>query len=166
MKRDFVPPTDPVLRASAAVVDNFETSELRVLISDMFDTMRDAHGVGLAAPQIGVSARVIVFENTKEIPEREIFVIPATILINPVITSSEGAVEDWEGCLSIPGIRGWVTRSSEIQYKAQDVDGHWIAGSASGMHARIIQHEIDHLNGILFPDITGVTEPFERPVDV
>ncbi|VVE23890.1 peptide deformylase [Pandoraea horticolens] len=163
MKREFLLPGAPLLRQIAIPVDVFQTPELRDLIDDMFETMRDGRGVGLAAPQIGVSKRVIVFEfaGGDRAPGQP--PVPATVLINPTITSSEGSVEDWEGCFSVPGYRGWVTRAERIHYLAQGFCGERIEGIAEGFHARIIQHEIDHLNGVLYTDIANRVEPFARP---
>jgi peptide deformylase len=162
MERTFLPFESPMLRQVAAPVTAFGTDELRALVADMFDTMRSGRGVGLAAPQIGISQRIVVLEfpGGERAPGEA--PVPPTALINPVITSGDGAVEDIEGCFSVPGKRGYVTRHSRISYLAYDVDGNEIGGEARGFHARIIQHEIDHLNGVLYVDIANRTEPWDR----
>jgi len=162
MKRKFLLPDSPILRKIASKVDTFGTADLQTLIDDMFETMRNGAGVGLAAPQIGVSRQIIVFEFEGGERAPGAASIPATVLINPEITYSEGCAEDWEGCFSIPGYRGWVTRFTRIQYIAQGFHGERLEGQAEGFHARIIQHEIDHLNGVLYTDIANKTELYER----
>ncbi|WP_024302322.1 peptide deformylase [Pseudogulbenkiania sp. MAI-1] len=153
MKRDFLPQDHPMLRQHAAPVTAFDTPELHDLVQDMFDTQFAGNGVGLAAPQIGVPLRVIVFayaggERAPGAPE-----IPPTVLINPEITPESGQLEeDWEGCFSVPGRREQVPRWHAIRYRAQDLQGSPVEGRAEGFHARIIQHEVDHLNGTLFID--------------
>lgn len=154
MKRDFLPQDHPMLRQHAAPVTAFDTPELHVLVQDMFDTQFAGNGVGLAAPQIGVPLRVIVFayaggERAPGAPE-----IPPTVLINPEINpdESEQLEEDWEGCFSVPGRREQVPRWQAIRYRALDIQGRPVEGRAEGFHARIIQHEVDHLNGTLFID--------------
>ncbi|MBH3424546.1 MULTISPECIES: peptide deformylase [Pseudomonas] len=163
MIRTFLPPDAPLLREVATQVDRFSTDELRTLVSDMFETMRDGRGVGLAAPQIGVSARIIVFEfsgDEERAPGEPL--IPPSVLINPVILSGEGWAEGREGCFSIPGKIGIVPRYTTIEYTAQDIDGLKVQGKAEGFHARIIQHEVDHLNGILYIDIASEVSPYQR----
>lgn len=146
---------DPVLRQTARPVSDFTSPALRVLSETMLAVMRHEHGVGLAAPQIGVSLRMIVYELSEEI-ERDgqtISMIPTTILVNPSFTPlSDDKAVGWEGCLSIPGYRGRVERWLHIRYSAQDLNGNVITGDAHGFHSRIIQHETDHLNGILYID--------------
>jgi len=143
---------DPVLLQEAAPVTEFATAELARLIEDMFDTMQAAGGVGLAAPQIGISWQVVVFgfEASARYPEAE--EVPQTILINPRITPLGSEEEsDWEGCLSLPGLRGAVPRYSRIRYQGFDPAGQPIDRLAEGFHARVVQHECDHLIGRLYP---------------
>lgn len=122
------------------------------LLEDMRDTMRAQDGVGLAAPQIGVNLRVVIFgvERNPRYPDAE--VIPQTVLINPSITVLDEEIEeDWEGCLSLPGLRGRVPRNRNIRYHGLDEQGVPVEREASGFHARVVQHECDHLDGILYP---------------
>lgn len=126
--------------------------ELRALLQDMRDTMQSLNGAGLAAPQIGVNLRVVIFgvEKSPRYPDAE--AVPQTVLINPSITVLDEIIkEDWEGCLSLPGLRGLVPRFQNIRYKGYDEQGAPIERSASGFHARVVQHECDHLDGILYP---------------
>ncbi|MCP5268877.1 MAG: peptide deformylase [Zoogloeaceae bacterium] len=143
---------DPRLLAVARPVLDFNTPALAALIDDMFDTMRAAGGVGLAAPQIGVGLQLVIFgfESSDRYPDAE--AVPQTILLNPVITPQSDE-EDlaWEGCLSVPGMRGEVPRFSAIRYQGQAPDGSPIDRSVSGFHARVVQHECDHLSGMLYP---------------
>ncbi|MFZ2268246.1 MAG: peptide deformylase [Azonexus sp.] len=143
---------DPRLLQLAAPVTAFATAELHALIADMFDTMQAAGGVGLAAPQIGVSRQLVIFgfEASERYPEAE--AVPQTILINPHITPL-GNDEDnaWEGCLSVPGLRGEVPRFSRIRYQGFDPEGEVIDRTVEGFHARVVQHECDHLIGRLYP---------------
>jgi peptide deformylase len=130
----------------------FDTPELHALLADMRDTMHALDGVGLAAPQIGVSLRVIIFEvsSNPRYPEAE--TVPQTVLINPVITPLSDAMEEgWEGCLSVPGMRGLVPRYTHLRYQGRDEYGALIDRTVSGFHARVVQHECDHLDGILYP---------------
>jgi peptide deformylase len=144
---------DPRLNRVAKPVLNFDTPELRQLISDMRETMLLANGAGLAAPQIGVDLQVVLFgsgESNPRYPLEE--PIPETILINPVITPlSQEEQLGWEGCLSVPGLRGQVPRFRHIRYSGFDGRGHPIEREVSDFHARIVQHECDHLFGILYP---------------
>jgi peptide deformylase len=143
---------DPLLLEHAAPVEVFGTPELRSLISDLFDTMQATGGVGIAAPQIGVSLQVVIFgfDVSDRYPEAE--AVPMTVLINPVLTPlSDEMVDGWEGCLSVPGLRGEVPRYTQLRYQGFDVEGQLIDRSVSGFHARVVQHECDHLNGILYP---------------
>ncbi|KWS94196.1 peptide deformylase [Pseudomonas amygdali pv. morsprunorum] len=163
MIRAFLPPDAPLLRKVSAQVDKFSNDELRTLVDDMFETMRDGNGVGLAAPQIGVDARIIVIEfsgNEERAPGES--PVPPTVLINPVITSGVGRTEGREGCFSVPGKIGIVPRYATIEYTAQDMDGLNVRGKAEGFHARIIQHEVDHLNGILYIDIASEVSLYQR----
>jgi len=133
-------------------VEEFATPELDQLITDMWDTMEAENGAGLAAPQIGVNIRVVIFgyEENPRYPEAP--PIPQTILINPVIeTLTDQMEQGWEGCLSVPGMRGVVPRHTEIRYTGYDPDGNPVDRLASGFHARVVQHECDHLDGILYP---------------
>jgi len=143
---------DARLLRRADTVDEFGTAQLRELLADMRDTMRAYEGVGLAAPQIGVSLRVVIFgaQSSPRYPDAE--AVPDTVLINPVITPlGEDVEEDWEGCLSVPGLRGMVPRYHSIRYTGFDQQGGPIDRSVSGFHARVVQHECDHLDGILYP---------------
>lgn len=143
---------DPLLYEKAAPVEQFGTPHLEELVSDMFDTMAALKGAGLAAPQIGVSQRVVIFgfESNPRYPEAE--PVPTTVLVNPTIEPlGEETEEDWEGCLSVPGLRGRVERHSRIRYQGYDQTGGVIDRVVSGFHARVVQHECDHLDGILYP---------------
>ena len=157
---------DARLLRVAQPVTHFDTDELHLLVSDMLDTMRAANGAGLAAPQIGVDLQLVVFgtrEANPRYPDRPL--VPPTVLINPVITPLGKAEEDdWEGCLSVPGLRGLVPRWSKIRYTGFDQYGDPIDRTVDGFHARVVQHECDHLIGRLYPtrmrDLTqlGYTE--------
>lgn len=143
---------DPRLLRIAEKVTAFDTAELHALLADMRDTMHVMNGVGLAAPQIGVNLRVVIFEvaGNPRYPEAE--AVPQTVLINPVITTLKKKMEDdWEGCLSVPGLRGIVPRYTDIRYRGYDEYGEVIDRTVSGFHARVVQHECDHLDGILYP---------------
>jgi peptide deformylase len=143
---------DPRLLAPAAPVTAFDTAELEALIADMFDTMTVSGGVGLAAPQIGVGLQVVVFgfERSERYPDAP--PVPQTVLLNPVITPLDDVTEEgWEGCLSVPGLRGMVPRSVKIRYQGFDPQGQPIDRIAEGFHARVVQHECDHLLGVLYP---------------
>ncbi len=143
---------EPLLLAQAAPVETFDTPELHTLIADMFETMEANGGVGIAAPQIGVSLQVVIFgfEISERYPDAS--AIPRTILINPVITPLSDEMEDgWEGCLSVPGLRGVVPRHIKLRYQGFDEYGQPIDRVAEGFHARVVQHECDHLLGVLYP---------------
>jgi peptide deformylase len=143
---------EPALLQIAEPVTAFGTPELRALLEDMFDTMDARDGAGLAAPQIGVSQRVVIFgvEGNPRYPEAER--VPTTVLINPEITVSAPEMESgWEGCLSVPGMRGLVDRHARIRYRGFDAEGNRVEREAQGFHARVVQHECDHLDGILYP---------------
>lgn len=143
---------DPLLLEVAMNVEKFNTPELDALILDMQDTMASLDGAGLAAPQIGVSLQVVIFgfEKNTRYPDAE--VVPFTVLINPKITSlTEEIEEGWEGCLSVPGMRGMVPRFTRLRYQGLDQHGNTIDRSVDGFHARVVQHECDHLQGILYP---------------
>jgi peptide deformylase len=143
---------DPRLLAVSEPVRRFNTPELATLLTDMQDTMQHLNGAGLAAPQIGVNLRVVIFgvAQNPRYPDAES--VPFTVLINPVLTPLGSDVEDgWEGCLSVPGMRGLVPRYRDLQYTGKDAAGQRIDRRASGFHARVVQHEVDHLDGILYP---------------
>lgn len=143
---------DPVLYRVAEPVTDFNTTELHTLIADMFDTMAAQNGAGLAAPQIGVSQRVVIFgiEANPRYPGAE--PVPTTVLINPQIEFLTTETDDaWEGCLSVPGLRGVVTRYTHLRYTGFDQHGVPFAREAQGFHARVVQHECDHLDGVLYP---------------
>lgn len=143
---------DPRLLQCAEPITNFGSRELFDLVADMRDTMHAANGAGLAAPQIGVGLRVVIFgvEKNPRYPDAE--EVPQTVLINPVISYlSEAMEEGWEGCLSVPGMRGRVPRYLKLRYQGRDENGAVIDRSVSGFHARVVQHECDHLDGILYP---------------
>jgi len=143
---------DPLLYRKAEPVKGFKTPELDALVADMFDTMAALNGAGLAAPQIGVSQRVVIFsvESNPRYPEVE--PVPTTVLINPILTPIGDEMEEgWEGCLSVPGLRGLVTRHKSLRYTGFDQHGTPIDRTVSGFHARVVQHESDHLDGILYP---------------
>jgi peptide deformylase len=142
----------PVLREKAKPVDAFDSPELRELIGDMKDTMAALDGAGLAAPQIGVSRRVVIFgvHANPRYPDAED--VPFTVLVNPKLTMLTRDVEEgWEGCLSVPGMRGIVPRYLKLRYTGFDEQGQPIDRIAEGFHARVVQHEVDHLDGILYP---------------
>lgn len=143
---------DPRLWEIAKPVKQFATPELRQLIMDMHDTMEAEQGAGLAAPQIGVGLQVVIFGvgHNPRYPDAE--QVPYTVLINPSISPvGKNMEEDWEGCLSVPGMRGLVPRYKAIRYQGFDVNKKPIDRTVSGFHARVVQHECDHLQGILYP---------------
>jgi peptide deformylase len=152
---------DPRLREVAIPVDAFDTPELHELIGDMFDTMEAADGAGLAATQIGVLKRVMIFgvDSNPRYPDAE--QVPTTVLVNPEFSVvSDEVAGVWEGCLSVPGMRGYVERRARIKYRGFDQFGMMIEREADGFHAVVFQHEIDHLNGILYPDRITDREKF------
>lgn len=150
--RDVLKMGDPRLFTPAAAVTAFGTPELHALLADMHDTMRALNGAGLAAPQIGVGLQVVIFEVNGNPRYPEVEPVPFTVLINPVLTPlSEAMEEGWEGCLSVPGMRGLVPRHSRLRYQGFDAAGQIIDRSVAGFHARVVQHETDHLHGILYP---------------
>lgn len=143
---------DPRLLAVSEPVRAFDTPELESLLADMRDTMQNLNGAGLAAPQIGVSARVVIFgmDHNPRYPDAD--AVPYTVLINPTLTPlSEEMEEGWEGCLSVPGMRGLVPRYRQLRYAGFDGRGQPISREVEGFHARVVQHEVDHLDGILYP---------------
>jgi len=150
--REILKMGDPRLLRVAQPVREFGTSELRALIDDMFDTMAAARGVGLAAPQIGEDLQLVIFgvDHSERYPDAP--TVPMTVLLNPVVTPlSDEMEEGWEGCLSVPGLRGVVPRCTRIRYAGFDPDGRAIDREAEGFHARVVQHECDHLIGRLYP---------------
>jgi peptide deformylase len=175
MIRDVLRMGDPRLLQRSVPVTAFGTPELDLLLVDLRDTMAAEHGAGLAAPQIGVLQQVVIFgfEDNQRYPDAE--PVPYTELVNPVLTPlSDERDEDWEGCLSVPGLRGVVPRYRHLRYEGFDPHGRPIRREVSGFHARVVQHECDHLLGILYPmrmrDFTrfGFTEvlfPDNPPVD-
>ena len=151
--REILKMGDPRLLRVAEPVRAFNTPELRSLIADMFETMHSVHGAGLAAPQIGVDLALVIFgfaQNNQRYPDAP--PVPETVLINPQVTPLDDAEEEgWEGCLSVPGLRGVVPRFARIRYTGFDPAGAPIAREAEGFHARVVQHECDHLIGTLYP---------------
>jgi peptide deformylase len=150
--REVLKMGDPRLLAPARPVEDFASPDLAHLIVDMHDTMRSLNGAGLAAPQIGVGLQVVIFEvsGNPRYPDAE--QVPFTVLINPVLTPLSDVMEDgWEGCLSVPGMRGLVPRHVSLRYQGFDAAGQPIDRSVSAFHARVVQHEVDHLHGILYP---------------
>ncbi len=164
--RDILKMGDPRLLRVAQPVTEFDTDALHTLVADMVDTMHAASGAGLAAPQIAVDLQVVIFGTDAPNPRYpDAPVVPRTVLVNPVITPLEGGEEDgWEGCLSVPGLRGLVPRWSRIRYTGFDLYGDPLDRTVDGFHARVVQHECDHLIGRLYPtrmrDLTqlGFTE--------
>jgi len=148
---------DPILLMKAAPVEQFDTPELHALIQDLEDTMKHMNGAGIAAPQIGESVRLVIF-GQKDSDERknprypDADAVPYTVLINPTLNPVGSEIEkDWEGCLSVPGMRGIVPRHLRLHYTGFDQYGNKIDRLVSGFHARVVQHECDHLDGILYP---------------
>jgi peptide deformylase len=142
---------EPLLRQVAASVTRFD-EELASLVADMDDTMRALSGAGIAAPQIGVGLRVVIFELKDNPRYPQLTPVPYTVLVNPQLTVlGEQQEEGWEGCLSVPGMRGLVPRYRRLRYQGFDASGAPIDRTVEGFHARVVQHEVDHLDGILFP---------------
>lgn len=164
--RPIVTSEDPLLRKKSKKVTRFGKS-LRGLVEDMFDSMYAANGLGLAAPQIGVLQRVFIVEMPPELDEDDNEVAPgeAYVLINPEIVKARGEEEMDEGCLSVPGYRGLVTRATQVTIKGQDVDGHKVRYRVDGLLAHAFQHELDHLDGILYIDLIDSPDKLYR-VDV
>lgn len=166
---------DPRLLERARPVERFDTPELHALVRDLRDTMQALNGAGIAAPQIGVGLQVVIFGLTRNPRYPDAEEVPFTVLVNPELTPTDETLEEgWEGCLSVPGMRGLVPRYRSVRYRGYDVQGNAIDRTVSGFHARVVQHECDHLNGILYPmrirDLTkfGFTEvlfPDLAPVD-
>ncbi len=153
MIRDILRMGDPRLLEIAAPVARFGTPELAALLTDLWETMRAANGAGLAAPQIGVPLRVVIFGDAgRNVRYPEAPVVPETVLINPVLEPlSEELEEGWEGCLSVPGLRGVVPRHVHLRYRGFNAAGQAIDRTVDGFQARVVQHECDHLDGILYP---------------
>lgn len=166
---------DPRLLEVAQKVKKFSTPELNALIQDMHETMEALNGAGLAAPQIGVGLQVVIFgmKRNPRYPDAE--EVPYTVLVNPKLVSlTEEIEQDWEGCLSVPGLRGMVPRFARLRYRGSDQYGRSIDRSVEGFHARVVQHECDHLQGILYPmritdfrtfGFTDVLFPGQAPMD-
>jgi len=150
--REILKMGDPRLLRVAQSVTAFDTPELHALVADMFDTMAAARGAGLAAPQIGVDLQLVIFGFSSNERYPDAPPVPQTVLINPTITPlGEVEEDDWEGCLSVPGLRGMVPRFTRIRYTGFDAKGVAIECEAEGFHARVVQHECDHLIGRLYP---------------
>jgi peptide deformylase len=163
---------EPLLLQRAKEVIELDTPELHALIADMNDTMREKNGAGIAAPQIGVSLRVVIFEVSADPRYPEAESVPYTVLINPILTPLSMEMEaGWEGCLSVPGLRGVVPRYRYLRYQGVDQVGNAIDRTVSGFHARVVQHEYDHLEGILYPmrienmQTFGFTDVLSAPVE-
>jgi peptide deformylase len=150
--REVLKMGDPRLLAVAEPVRDFGSPEMEGLLADMRDTMQHLNGAGLAAPQIGVGLRVVIFGMDFNPRYPDASPVPYTVLINPVLTPLTDVVEDgWEGCLSVPGMRGVVPRYRDLRYTGVDAAGQPIDRNVSDFHARVVQHEVDHLDGILYP---------------
>jgi len=152
MIREVLRMGDPRLWEKSSPVARFDAPELNELIRDMRDTMAHLNGAGLAAPQIGVGLRVVIFGVQSNPRYPGIEEVPDTVLINPEIEPLADEVEEgWEGCLSVPGMRGWVPRFRKVRYSGQDERGQRFERTVEGFHARVVQHEVDHLEGVLYP---------------
>jgi peptide deformylase len=152
MIREVLRMGDPRLWEKSSPVARVDAPELSELIRDMRDTMAHLNGAGLAAPQIGVGLRVVIFGVQSNPRYPGIEEVPDTVLINPELQPLADEVEEgWEGCLSVPGMRGWVPRFRKIRYSGQDERGQRIERTVEGFHARVVQHECDHLDGVLYP---------------
>jgi peptide deformylase len=175
MIRDILRMGDPRLLVPAAPVARVPSAELDALLADLRDTLRAANGAGLAAPQIGVPLRVVIFGMGSNPRYPDAPPVPHTELVNPLLTPlSDETEEDWEGCLSVPGLRGVVPRFRRLRYEGLDAAGQPIRREVEGFHARVVQHECDHLDGILYPmrvrdftrfGFTDVLFPDMPPVD-
>lgn len=171
--RDILKMGDPRLLRVAQPVQRFDTDEIHLLVADMFDTMRAVNGAGLAAPQIGVDLQLVIFGTDEPNPRYpDAPLVPRTVLLNPVITPvGDEEEEGWEGCLSVPGLRGVVPRWKKIRYTGVNPFGDPIDRTVDGFHARVVQHECDHLIGKLYPmrvrDFTkfGFTEVLFPEID-
>lgn len=152
MIREVLKMGDPRLLRQARPVEAFDTPALHALIRDMRDTMAHLDGAGLAAPQIGVDLQVVIFGVRAEEGHAGVDEVPDTVLVNPVVAPLDDMlIEGWEGCLSIPGMRGLVPRHRHVRYSGRDAFGEMIDRSVEGFHAIVVQHEVDHLHGILYP---------------
>ena len=150
--REILKMGDPRLLRQAEPVTAFGTLELENLIADMFETMHAVNGAGLAAPQIGVNLQLVIFGFKNNVRYPDAPEVPETVLINPFLRPLSEEIEDgWEGCLSVPGMRGVVPRFKRLRYRGFDESGKPIDRSVEGFHARVVQHECDHLDGILYP---------------
>ncbi|PFH08193.1 peptide deformylase [Collimonas sp. PA-H2] len=150
--REILKMGDPRLLRQAEPVTAFGTPELESLIADMFETMHAVNGAGLAAPQIGVNLQLVIFGFKNNVRYPDAPEVPETVLINPFLRPLSEEIEDgWEGCLSVPGMRGVVPRWTQLHYEGVDQSGARISRDVDGFHARVVQHECDHLNGILYP---------------
>ncbi|HTY94621.1 MAG TPA: peptide deformylase [Steroidobacteraceae bacterium] len=142
----------PLLRQVAQPVVDFDVAKIEELLTDLEDTMRAMNGAGIAAPQIGVSLRVVIFEMLENPRYPQVAPVPFTVLINPVLNPLGTQMEEgWEGCLSVPGLRGVVPRHRRLHYRGLDRHGQSFERTVEGFHARVVQHEVDHLDGVLFP---------------
>jgi peptide deformylase len=152
MIREVLRMGDPRLWQKSLPVTHFSSPQLDELLQDMRDTMAHLSGAGLAAPQIGVQLRVVIFGVTANPRYPGIEPVPDTVLINPVLTPLSSEMEEgWEGCLSVPGMRGWVPRFQTLKYSGCDEHGRRFEREVDGFHARVVQHEVDHLDGVLYP---------------
>jgi peptide deformylase len=152
MIREVLRMGDPRLLEVSKKITRFGTPELQSLLTDMRDTMAHLNGAGLAAPQIGVGLRMVIFGVTSNPRYPDIEPVPDTVLINPELTPLADEMEEgWEGCLSVPGMRGWVPRWKRLRYRGFDEKGNPFQRDVEGFHARVVQHEVDHLDGILYP---------------
>ncbi|MCX7216878.1 MAG: peptide deformylase [Burkholderiales bacterium] len=150
--REILKMGDPRLLRVAEPVTEFDTPSLHALIADMFDTMHAANGAGLAAPQIGVNLQLVIYGFKKNDRYPDAPAVPETVLLNPVLEPLSDDMEDgWEGCLSVPGLRGVVPRHARLRYSGVDPYGKPIDREVDGFHARVVQHECDHLIGVLYP---------------
>ncbi|MCC6852062.1 MAG: peptide deformylase, partial [Rubrivivax sp.] len=158
--REILKMGDARLLRRAQPVREFGSAELRALVVDLFDTMHAAEGAGLAAPQIGVDLQVVIFGFERNARYPEAPPVPPTVLVNPVVEPlGDAQVDGWEGCLSVPGLRGLVPRWARIRYRGFDAEGQPIEREAEGFHARVVQHECDHLIGRLYPTrMTDLTQ--------
>ena len=150
--REILKMGDERLLRVAKPVERFDTPEMRELIADMFETMKHANGAGLAAPQIGVDLQLVIFGFKRNDRYPDAPPVPETVLLNPVVEPIGDAIEEgWEGCLSVPGLRGVVPRFARVRYRGVDIEGRPLEREAEGFHARVVQHECDHLVGTLYP---------------
>jgi len=150
--REILKMGDPRLLRIAPPVVRFATAELRELVADMFETMRSVNGAGLAAPQVGVDLQLVIFGFNRNDRYPDAPPVPETVLLNPVVEPIGDAIEEgWEGCLSVPGLRGVVPRFARVRYRGVDIEGRPLEREAEGFHARVVQHECDHLVGTLYP---------------